>query len=258
MTTGEREVRELLVDATQPPAGLASRTFADLSTRSRQRQPRLHWLVGVAAVAIAAVLVATLVVMNQRLHGLPPGSPAGSGGYLSVTPTHAAQRPCAATDLTLRLVGIVQAMNQPRAELEFTNRGTGPCQMNGWPVVQMLDAQGAALPTSMHRATGVYVGSEEHPLVVVLQPGGHAFFGIGWVNSAAPARCEYPAKFRVAPPGDGAALDVNVAIAGTNFPEVCGGGALSVLPVQPAPPSGVNFSLGFSPIPTTTPAAEAG
>lgn len=140
-------------------------------------------------------------------------------------------------------MGVAQAMNQPRAEFELTSEASGPCRIDGWPVVQMLDSTGASLPTKLIQASSVYVpGTQETPTDVLLAPGAHAFFGIGWVNSAAPGPCEHPASFRITPPNGTGALDVAVKLSDGSLPEVCDGGTLSVLPVQPIPPA-INFNL---------------
>jgi hypothetical protein len=154
---------------------------------------------------------------------------------------------CESANLRVGLMGVAQAMNQPRAEFELTNTGAA-CQMNGWPDVQMLDAGGGSLPTKLTQATSVYVGTQERPEIVVLQPGGRAFFGVGWVNSVAPGPCERPSKFRITPPGANGSHDVDVVF-GNGIPaEVCEGGALSVLPVQPIAPE-INFNLSTYPTP---------
>jgi len=144
-------------------------------------------------------------------------------GKLADNPPIASPRPsstawCQSQELSLSLYGEAQAMNQPRAELEFTNRGSRACQMYGWPTVQMLDRGDMALPTRAKDASATYVpGTQETPVVVALAPGGHAYFGVGWENDVAPGPCERPASLRITPPGQRASMTVDVAPAGARY-----------------------------------------
>lgn len=254
MTRDERELRSVLLDYTDPPSGLARRVFAGYRGRLEGSRTGPHSLIGATAITLAVLVVGTLTLIAASRHAGSPTSPAASGARLrsaaAPTPSVPVAGACLAADTSVRLMGVAQAMNQPRAEFEVTSTASAPCHMNGWPNVQMLDGAGALLTTNMIRATSVYIlGTEERPENVVIQPGGHAYFGVGWANSVAPSPCERPARFRIALPGAAGSVDVRIVLGDGSSPEVCAGGALSVLPVQPAPPA-VNFNIANSPTPS--------
>ncbi len=258
MTPDERELRNVLLDHTHPPSGITARTFGNFRERLEGTQTRPHWLVGAIAVALAILVVGTFTLITAALHPGGSTSPAASAARIRSTsppaPSAVVAEKCQSADLAVRLMGIAQAMNQPRAEFELTSAAAAACRMNGWPAVQMLDAGGASLPTKLIQTTSVYVpGTEEKPQDVVMQPGGHAYFGVGWVNSVAPGACERPAAFRITLPGTSGPVDVGVVLGNGSLPEVCADGALDVIPIQAVPPA-INFNITTSPTPS--PAGE--
>jgi len=205
------------------------------------------------AVVTASLLVATGCVPSadrpmppsartgQSVDRSTPSAPSSSPVETTADPTAQSEAPpsnadrCHTSELALDIVGSFQAMNQPRLEFQFTNRSGRTCQLYGWPGIQMLDAQGHHLPTAADRVTGIYVSyGQERPILVHLPPGGHAYFGVGWVNEVAPPPCENPADLLVTPPDEANPLRVAASSASGTMGDVCGGGAVAVLPVQPA------------------------
>ena len=191
--------------------------------------------VGFEAKLLPAV-AATIRFFGPAAGGImePRQIPAGSD-----QPPPAAVR-CHTAALSAQIVFSGSAMNQGRVEIELTNVGQQPCQMYGWPGVQMTDAQGRALPTKNSPTTGLYVEQgPEPPVLVTLAAGGSAYFGIGPLSAAVSPdanTCEHPSQLLITPPDETTSLRMPTNSSRGGFASACGGGRLDVLPVQPITP----------------------
>jgi hypothetical protein len=67
------------------------------------------------------------------------------------------------------------------AEVDLRNRSPRTCSLDGYPEVEMLDANGHALPTHVTDATSAYIFSMQ-PSLVALAPGASAYFILQWRN----------------------------------------------------------------------------
>lgn len=145
---------------------------------------------------------------------------------------------CHTASLSAEAVYSGSAMMHTRVEVRLTNTGSAPCQMYGWPGLQMLDAQGHPLPTNTNRTTGMYI--QQGPvaeMLVTLAGGGSAYFGIGPLTEGAvfpnTADCVRPSQILITPPDETTSLRIPADSSRAGFGSVCRGGHLDVLPVQP-------------------------
>lgn len=108
---------------------------------------------------------------------------------------------CRAGQLSIRFVRSGVASGNVLVELEFVNKSTHRCQMNGYPKVQMLTASGADLPTTV-RDTGSF--AEVPRQTVVLRSGSAAYFALYYPDATGfnGLRCPSSAALAVTPPDD--------------------------------------------------------
>jgi hypothetical protein len=149
---------------------------------------------GIATAALM-VLAAYSPASASRSPSPSFASPASAG--LDAPP------PCVAADLTATgQVGIESTYYQSTlgGTIVFTNASSQPCELQGIPVVRIVDASGATLSVAQTLGTGP---PPPGPLVI-LRPEGKAFSSIAWTNF-----CQQP------PPPGPYSLRVTLPVAGT-------------------------------------------
>ncbi len=160
-------------------------------------------------------------------------APARSSPPDPVSPARAtvsAAAPCRTDDLTAQIEGHGAGAGQRYTALGLTNAAAAPCTIQGYPGLQLLDSNGAALPTDIsHEATGT-------PPLVVLAPGHAAWTQLHWTvipadDEAASHCAPDPTAARITPPGQTSSLTVAFG-----FGAVCQHGSLGVRPFGPEHP----------------------
>jgi hypothetical protein len=116
--------------------------------------------------------------------------------------------------------------------LTLKNISTTTCQLDGYPGMQLFDANGNALPTNVVRGGGPQLMpaiANSPPTVVVLGPQQQAGFSLSYsdVPVGSQTSCPTSAKARVTPPNDTAFAEVALKIG------PCGGGTIHVSPIYP-------------------------
>jgi hypothetical protein len=86
----------------------------------------------------------------------------------------------------------------------FTDTSSSPCTLDGYPSLQMLDANGAHIPTLVARSGAVTTVPRLPARLVSLKPGAHATFYIGFEDATGfgAATCPTSSRVEVTPPGD--------------------------------------------------------
>jgi hypothetical protein len=155
---------------------------------------------------VAPCVLATVACGGAR-------SASGSGGSATPGPTASASAGpaarCRTGDLTVALGGSGVAAGRWSALVTFTNRGSAPCDLTGYPTVVGVTEAGTtttAAPVS-DLMNGLKVAGSPS---VVLPSGGRA--GVGVTGASTPASgnsCPSPyQEIRVTPPGQSQALPV--------------------------------------------------
>jgi hypothetical protein len=148
-----------------------------------------------------------------------------------------APKKCTSAQLAVTLGTREQAMNQPAIAVIFTNTGTIPCALYGYPGVAGLDAHGRQIAQA-YRTTQVYMGGAGIPTQVTLASGGQASALIGGgaqpVNGQTACPADYAAVL-VTPPGATTPTKLPV-----EFPSCSG---LAVTPVVLGPTGGFTSPL---------------
>jgi hypothetical protein len=113
---------------------------------------------------------------------------------------------CRSSELQLHVGPAGVAVGSTTQWAYFVNTSSTPCQLYGFPGLQMLDAQGHAIPTLTHwnkpGAPGIQGTSK--PTTVTLAPGGAASFSVAWENATGyeGVTCPRSAEVEVTPPND--------------------------------------------------------
>ncbi len=175
--------------------------------------------------------------------GSPPSTttpPATSPS--SSTSTTAGTAQCATAALSGSVIGSSGAAGTIETTVALKSAGSAPCVLSGYPGLQMLDAGGGALPTTVVRK-GSYSFTAMAPTSVVVGSGQSLYFNIGYsdVPSGSETSCASSASLEVTPPN---AVD-HLLIAATLAP--CGAGTLVVSPVFLA--TGANSQTTVPPSP---------
>jgi hypothetical protein len=142
---------------------------------------------------------------------------------------------CTVDRLSLEPTEGDQAMHHASARFLWKNVSSSPCEIEGFPSVRPLGADGRPLPKKLDVALakeGTYLTSRMPVRRIVLSPGDAAWFAIDFgVRVAEDDACVTIAKVDVAPPG---ARRGKVVAADW---EVCTRG-LEVSPIAPGKPDG--------------------
>jgi Protein of unknown function (DUF4232) len=131
----------------------------------------------------------------------PAGTTASPG-----SPSPASVGSCVTSQLEISLTNTGALAGQAGGYLKFTNDGSAPCRMSGWPAVVGLTAQGKAMP--LRRMQSTMFGAWHYtapPPVITLQPGDSAYAVVAADDKPAGDNTSCPAPYvhlRVSPPGD--------------------------------------------------------
>jgi cytoskeletal protein RodZ len=113
---------------------------------------------------------------------------------------------CHSSDLQLHIGPAGVAVGSTTQWAYFVNTSSKPCQLYGFPGLQMLDAQGHAIPTYPHwnKVGSPGIQGTSNPTNVTLAPGGAASFSIAWENATGyeGVTCPRSSKIEVTPPND--------------------------------------------------------
>ena len=124
--------------------------------------------------------------------------------------------PCTTSELTVSLVRGLFGLGNAGAYIGFTNRGSTPCRITGWPTLVALGSTGEEVPARHVRSTYLGPDSARGVPVVTLRPGARAdavFAGTDNPDNTRPPNCGSTIRrLRVTPPGDSAAVLVSAWI----------------------------------------------
>ncbi len=161
---------------------------------------------------VLALLIAGCAAKSDRGGPIPSPSPSPRGAASDATSPAASPTPI--SDVATCAAGQLQPWAGPKgaaagsvmSEFAFTNIGTAPCRLRGYPSVQMLTSSGADLQTTDqpagHGFDSVAVAQ------VVLAPGARAYFGLDYPDSTGYglATCPTASALRLTPPGAAALI----------------------------------------------------
>ena len=155
------------------------------------------------------------------------GSPAS-------TTTTAGSTVCLASALKMAATNGSGAAGTIEMAVTMANQGSASCTLNGYPGMQLLDASGADLPTTVIRGGGPMfadAAANQAPAQVVLAPGAVAKFSFSYedVPVGNETSCPTSTSSEITPPNDYSYAVIALAIA------PCGGGTIHVSPVYPNP-----------------------
>lgn len=234
--------------------GLEDRVMATAKDGRAQRAsgPRLL-AASVVAVGFAAVAVAVLLSIGRA----PQPSPAGHPGPVASASPSAAPAPttppptqapspttpsvpagtagCTVSQLTLRVHDKTAATSHYGVIFTFHNASATTCTLYGFPGLQLLDAQGRPLPTSVNWGSD-YVVHPQQPTLVALRPGDEASFTLG-ATSPDPygLTCPTSSQLLVTPPNETRSLTIAYALSSAEGTDPDGGhpvcGRVTVSPV---------------------------
>jgi hypothetical protein len=103
-------------------------------------------------------------------------------------------------------------MNQPAYYFSVTNRG-GPCTVNGYPTIRLVDSDGDTVHDKMGQGGG-YVTEDPGPRDITLAPQAKAWFAVSTLTMCSGDPPEAPSStgLSVALPGEATATTVAVGI----------------------------------------------
>lgn len=123
-----------------------------------------------------------------------------------------------------------QTANQYGRRMIFTNVSSSPCTMYGYPGLQLVGANGAAIDVPVHRGGG-YAFTDPGPHLITLTPGASASFTFGGsaIEQPSGAVCPTTMAVRVIPPNDYGQLSAPVQA------PACPGSGVTVTAVSTGP-----------------------
>ncbi len=127
---------------------------------------------------------------------------------------------CDAAQLKISLTHTGALAGQAGGYLEFTNDGSTPCRMSGWPAVTGLTAAGQARSLRHMQSSmfGAWTYSSPPP-TVNLQPGDSAYAIVAADDKPAGSSTSCPAPYtslRVSPPGGSGSVTISARLPGAN------------------------------------------
>lgn len=217
------------------------------------RRPLARGLLLLAAVGLAGVALAacssgptsgsgtttttssptTTTGRSTTTTGRSPTTTTASPATTSTSTTgHPGVTTCLASQLSIAAAAGNGAAGTITTTMSMTNTSSTTCTLYGYPGMQLLDAQGGNIPTSVVRG-GVSEGppaSANPPSLVTLAPGQAGTFTMQYedVPVGNETSCPTSAKAEITPPNDTKPAVVTLAIA------PCGNGTVHVSPVYAA------------------------
>lgn len=124
-------------------------------------------------------------------------------GNAATLPSASSAPRCLTSQLTVKPGSPEGAAGSIGEVVHFENVSRTRCELEGYPGLLMLGANGRPLATDVHRGSSVTVASRPVALVV-LAPAGEASFDIGYADSTGfgNERCPTSTRVEVTPPND--------------------------------------------------------
>jgi hypothetical protein len=173
---------------------------------------------GTVAAACGSSGPSTDSSVSAGSHASPPGASSASSTTSGPTSSGSAgvagSARCHAAGLTVAEADNGAAAGSLSARITFTNISGATCTLAGYPGMQLLDAQGNALPTTVHRGAASSVPPVAER-TVTLAPGATASFIAGWADATGYSgdTCPTSTKVEVTAPNDYTSKVITWAIA---------------------------------------------
>jgi hypothetical protein len=202
--------------------------------------PRLMAAAGVLVIAVLAAACSsgpssptTTTSTRQPATTTTGGPGATTSRPATTTTTGAGTAACASTQLSGALTGGNGAAGTIETTVVLRNTSASPCQLSGYPALQMVDGSGSAVPT-MTVDGGHYGFTSQAPAPVTLAAGQAGSFNIGYsdVPTGTETSCPTSAALQITPPAAHDRVTVSASLA------PCGGGTLVVSPILPGASGG--------------------
>ncbi|MEH1781011.1 MAG: DUF4232 domain-containing protein [Nostoc sp.] len=109
---------------------------------------------------------------------------------------------CETSQLSVRQVSKDAGVGNVGLTYAFTNNGSSPCTLNGYPGLALLDAKDQPLQgIKVIRSKGTYFSSKQPRQQVTLAPGKQASFQIAYNHVSSPQEnCPISSKIEITPP----------------------------------------------------------
>jgi len=128
----------------------------------------------------------------------------------TTTTTVSGTPPCTASLLALSFLGQQGGMGHGEIGFQLHNTSNTSCRTYGYPGIQFLDQNGAALPTIPHHTTSDFFGNST-AIPLVLAPGDSASFRLDVGHGVATSNgCATAYALQVIPPNDTATLRTSI------------------------------------------------
>ena len=152
---------------------------------------------------------------------------ASSSTTSSTSTTAASATRCVASNLSGRISGSQGGAGTFEVTIALHNTATTSCTTGGYPGLQLLDATGAAVPTTTVRG-GPLSFERVTPVTVTVPADGTVWFNVGYsdVPTAGETTCPVAASIQIIPPNDTTHLTVSGLQA-----NVCNHGTLDTSPL---------------------------
>jgi hypothetical protein len=169
-----------------------------------------------------------LVLSSCSSVGSSPSVSVGQAG----TPTSTASAPtptagvttCQTTQLILAYDSEQNGLSNFANLYRLTNTSQQTCTLDGYPGVQLLDANQQPMTVTVSQQTSAYLYINQQPQQVMLASGASGYFMLEW--NAGPNSCSGAAFVVVTPPGN----QTNIRLA--DMVDVCTGSVI-VSPIEP-------------------------
>jgi hypothetical protein len=132
----------------------------------------------------------------------------------TATSVTAPSQTCQTDQLALALERNGVALGHVADILRIDNRGPYTCSLEGYPTIELLDANRVPLPTHQQRTTMAYTFNVSAPQSVVLAAGAAAYFHLEWSDDASSGQfCASNAAYlQVTPPQNQTPLLLQLAV----------------------------------------------
>jgi len=183
----------------------------------------------ITRLSMMTLMLALVACSEAESPPVDPATEPAAPASPSSTPAADSSAPCQAAQLALALESSDAGAGNRGHTLAVTNTGNAGCTLEGWPEVRLLDAADRELDSIRAEQTlGSYFQAGEAPRPVQLESQGRAYFDL--LSSAIPhgdeGECPRAAAIRVTPPGDVAAMELDLEL------QPCGG-RVRVTPLRP-------------------------
>ncbi|HEY2314119.1 MAG TPA: DUF4232 domain-containing protein [Streptosporangiaceae bacterium] len=169
----------------------------------------MPWVIGLAAAAgltgcaqTSGAGAAGAPSHPASITATPAASSSPSAPASTVSPSTAGTPVCADGQLKIRMIYGGPAAGTVGGVLGFTNTGSAPCELAGWPILVAVSTAGR---TTAERSLGVFSGPTlTAPPTVTIKPGAQAVAVLAGHDEPAPGSTKCPPAYRrlrVIPPG---------------------------------------------------------